>query len=89
MISHANKRFREAFQELPPHIQHRARMAYQTFQQNPNHPSLQFKRVHPIQPIFSARVGLGYRAVGVREGDVVIWFWIGTHTDYERLLSRL
>jgi hypothetical protein len=34
-------------------------------------------------------VTLGYRAVGVREGGTIIWFWIGPHAEYERLLSRL
>jgi hypothetical protein len=23
-------------------------------------------------------------AVGLREGDVVAWFWIGTHEEYNR-----
>lgn len=89
MTSHTNERFRRAFRELPSHIQQRARSAYKTFQRDPRHPGLQFKQVHAVRPIFSARVGLGYRAVGIREGDVVIWFWIGTHAEYERLLSRL
>jgi len=49
---------------------------------------LQFKQVHPSQPIYSARVGLGYRALGVRKGDLIVWFWIGSHSDYDRLVSR-
>lgn len=54
----------------------------------PHTPSLQFRQVHPSGPIYSASVGLGYRALGVREGDVVIWFWIGSHADYDRLPSQ-
>jgi hypothetical protein len=47
------------------------------------------KQVHATRPIFSVRVGLGYRALGVREGDEMIWFWIGSHADYDQLLSRM
>ncbi len=64
-------------------------MAYARFQENPDHTSLKFKRVHETRPIFSARVGLGYRALCVRDGDDLIWFWIGSHADYDRLLRRL
>jgi hypothetical protein len=50
---------------------------------------LQFKQVHPVRPIFSARVALGYRALAVREGIDIIWFWVGTHAEYDRLPSQL
>jgi hypothetical protein len=50
---------------------------------------VQFKRVHPHQPIFSVRIGIGWRAVGLREGDTIIWFWIGAHGEYDGLLRRL
>ena len=69
-------------------VQRRARAAYQLFGQNPYHRSLHFKQVHPTQPIYSVRIGLGYRAVGVREGDEMIWFWIGSHADYDSLLAQ-
>jgi len=74
---------------LPPQVQAQARLAYQLFQQDPFHPSLRFKQVHASRPIFAARVGLAYRALAVREGDKVIWFWIGSHADYDHLLDRL
>jgi hypothetical protein len=74
---------------LPPQVQAQARLAYQLFRQDPFHPSLRFKQVHPSRPIFSARVGLSYRALAVREKDEVIWFWIGSHADYDDLLGRL
>ena len=48
-----------------------------------------FRRVHPTRPIYSARISNSYRALGVRDGDEVIWFWIGSHADYDHLLSRL
>ena len=52
----------------------------------PNHPSLRFKSIHPTRPIYSARVGLDYRAVGVRDGNDIIWYWIGSHAEYDRLI---
>lgn len=89
MNSHANERFWEAFRRSPAHVQRRARRAYRTFRANPFHPSLQFKQVHPHRPIFSVRVGLGYRALGVREGEDIVWFWLGTHADYDQVLSQM
>ena len=89
MTSHTTPRFRAAFDDLPEKVQHSARRAYRTFLKNPSHPSLHFKQVHAVRPIFSARVALGYRALCVRDGEEFIWFWIGSHADYDRLLSQL
>jgi len=69
-------------------VQRRARAAYRLLQQDPSHPSLRFKLVHASRPIYSVRIGLAYRALGVRDGDVIIWFWIGSHADYDRLLRE-
>ena len=89
MNSHTTARFRKAFAQLASAIQRQARAAYRLFQQNPNHPSLRFRQVHPIRPIYSARVGKDFRAVGVREGNTIVWFWIGPHEEYETLMSRM
>ena len=89
MISRTTRRFRTAFSNLPAPIQIRAREAYRLFAANPNHPSLQFKKVHGTRPIYSARVGLAYRALAVRRDDALIWFWIGSHSEYDRLLRTL
>jgi mRNA-degrading endonuclease RelE of RelBE toxin-antitoxin system len=57
---------------------------------NPHHPSLRFKRVHDSEPVYSARVGRSYRVVGlIEDGNVVVWFWIGPHDQYETLLASL
>jgi len=74
---------------LPPQVQAQARLAYQLFREDPHHPSLRFKLVHASRPIYSARVGLAYRALAARDGEDVIWFWIGSHGDYDNLLERL
>jgi len=89
MKSHLTERFRKAFAKLPSHVQRQARAAYQLFKQDPHHPSLRFKRVHPTKPIYSVRIGLDYRALGVRDGEDIIWFWIGSHADYDKLLAEL
>jgi hypothetical protein len=81
------ERFRRAFAVLPDQVQRQARGAYRQFARDPAHPGLHFKPVHAAAAIYSARVGLGYRALGTREGDTVIWFWIGSHADYDRLLA--
>jgi hypothetical protein len=89
LISRTTERFRRTFQQLPQQVQQQARAAYQLFRHDPAHPSLRFKPVHPSKPIFSARVGRDYRAIAVREGERVIWFWIGSHAEYDQLLKRL
>ena len=69
---------------------HTTRQFRELFQQNPSHPGLRFKQVNPgPPPIYSARVGIGYRALAVVEGDMAIWFWIGSHADYDRFLRLL
>ena len=63
MNSRTTRRFRRAFAELPDEVKGSARDAYRLFRDNPSHPSLRFKQVHPTDPIHSVRVGLGYRAL--------------------------
>ncbi len=77
------------FASLPMSIQRQARAAYRLFRENPSHPGLHFKKVYPDPPTYSARVGIGYRAVAVLDGSDVIWFWIGTHAEYDKFLSSL
>ena len=89
MNSQATERFWKAYQNLPPHIQRKARETYQLWQQNPYHPSLQFKQIHPTKPIYSVRVGIGWRTMGIKSNDTMVWFWIGSHAEYDRLISQL
>ena len=89
MNSHTTERFRKTFDELPKNVREQATNAYKLFQENPYHSSLRFKQIHPTRPIFSVRVGLGYRALGLRENVSIIWFWIGSHSDYDKLLDQL
>ncbi len=89
MNSRTSERFRLAFGRLPARVQTRARAAYRLFRLDPSHPSLRFKQVDASRPIHSVRIGLAYRALGVRDRDEIIWFWIGSHADYDQLLKEL
>ncbi len=86
MKSVTTERFRKSFANLPHEIQERARKSYNLWKQDRNHPGLHFKQVHNQQQIYSIRVGLSYRALGVRQGDTMIWFWIGSHEDYNNII---
>lgn len=89
MNSRTTRQFRELLAALPRHVRKQTREAYRLFRENSRHPGLHFKRVHDDPPIFSARVGIGYRAVGVRDGNAIVWFWIGSHAEYDRLVAQL
>jgi len=89
MKSVTTGRFRKAISNLPQDVQEIARSSYQKWKHNPNNPSLRFKQVHPQKPIYSVRVGLSYRALGIKEGSTMIWFWIGSHEDYNNLIAQL
>jgi hypothetical protein len=70
-------------------VKDKAREAHRQWMENPSHPSLQFKKVHDRYNVYSARVDLNWRALCTKDGDEFIWFWIGTHADYDRILSQL
>jgi len=89
MTSHTSRRFRDAFQKLPEHIRRKAKEAYRLFKQDPYHKSLKFKQVHPTKPIYSVRIGRDHRAVGTKQDQEIIWFWIGSHEDYNKLIAQL
>ena len=89
MRSQTTEKFRQLLSDAPPPIQAKAHSAYQLWAENPAHPSLRFKKVHDRLPIYSVRIDLDWRAVGVLREGTVIWFWIGPHEAYEKLLSQL
>ena len=89
MISRRTPRFKKAFSELPQEIKDAARESYRRFRDDPSHPSLHLKQVHPSEPIYSVRISLQYRALAVKEGNTYVWFWIGSHSQYDVLLKRL
>jgi len=69
---------------LPEEVRKVADEAYQHLKQDPRYPSLRLKK---IDRYWSARVGSGYRALAVEATDGLVWFWIGTHAEYDKLLG--
>jgi hypothetical protein len=66
-------------------VQRLADHCYELMKNDPSHPSLHLKK---IDRIWSARVGLHYRVLASDAESELIWFWIGTHADYDKLLRR-
>ena len=89
MKSSVTKTFRKQLEQLPQSVQEQASQAYALWRSEPYHKSLQFKRISQRQPIYSARIGLNYRALGLLEENHIYWFWIGIHAEYDELLKRL
>jgi hypothetical protein len=88
MKSKKTEKFDKLLRALPQDVQRQAIAAYRQFKRDPYHPSLHFKRVSRRTPTYSARVGDDYHALGRREeDDLIVWFWIGTHDEYMRLLK--
>lgn len=76
----ASASFWEAYGKLPGHIRNLADKNFALLKENPQHPSLQFKKAGRF---WSARVGLRYRALAVEDDDDLVWFWIGSHAEYD------
>lgn len=85
--SRTTREFRDAFASLPNDVRRRAQRAYRLFRTDSRHPGLRFKKVDEESNVYSVRIGLGYRALGVVEGSTVVWFWIGSHAECDRLLG--
>lgn len=83
MRHYASPAFWACFEMLPLQVQELARKNYELLKKNPQHPSLHFKTVGRYR---SVRVGRHYRALGVEIPEGVLWFWIGSHAEYDRLL---
>ena len=89
MQHHASTDFWTQYAALPPEIRTRADKQFALMKENPQHPSLQFKKVGERrgQDVWSARVTLKYRALAIKRNDGYLWFWIGDHRAYDLLIS--
>jgi hypothetical protein len=74
-----------AYHSLPKAIQKTADRQYEILKSDPNHPSLQFKKIGRYR---SVRIGLHYRALAVEIDEGLLWFWIGNHDEYDRLIKQ-
>jgi hypothetical protein len=75
-------RFRKAYDALPATARSQADKSFALLKQDPSHPSLHFKKVGRY---WSVRVTLGLRALAVEVGGDLVWFWIGSHAEYDRV----
>jgi hypothetical protein len=80
--------FVKCFARLPEPTKAQARRSYRLWRANADHPGLHFKRIHGKENVYSVRVGLGWRALGLLEGDTIYWYWIGSHSDYDKYLKQ-
>jgi hypothetical protein len=80
----ASSTFWESYRKLPDRVRELADKNYELLKSDPKHPSLHFKK---IGRLWSVRVGMHYRALGVDVENGVLWFWIGSHTDYDKLID--
>ena len=76
--------FWRAYDSLPTNIRDLADKNYALLKTNPSHPSLHFKR---IGELWSVRVGARYRALATPVEGGLVWFWIGSHVDYDKLID--
>jgi hypothetical protein len=81
---YASPGFWSSYRALPKDVQVLADRCFALLKTDSRHPSLQFKKVGRF---WSARVGLHYRALAVEVTDGVLWFWIGTHAEYDKIVG--
>ena len=86
MQSRTTRQFRRLFSSLPLAVQRDAKHAFRLFEENPAHPGLQFKKLEGEDDVYSARIGLDYRALAVVKKDRIVWYWIGSHSGYDRMV---
>jgi hypothetical protein len=81
----ATSGFWYCYRHLPDAVRELADKNFELLRNDPHHPSLRLKKVGAF---WSARVGLHYRALARDRSEGLVWFWIGNHADYERLIQN-
>ena len=76
--------FWQLYNKLPKHLQNLADDSFSRLKTNPRHPSLHLKKVGHY---WSVRIGKRHRALGVNKNNGILWFWIGSHTEYDQLIK--
>lgn len=86
-MHYTTRRFWQYYNALPENVQQTADQCYELLKVDPSHPSLHFKKIG--NKYWSVRAGLNYRALGVEVEGGILWFWIGTHAEYNKLIDKL
>ena len=84
-MSHfASSAFWEAYRKLPAEVRDLADKNFDLLKREPRHPSLRLKKVGDY---WSVRVGSRYRALATEVEGGLLWFWIGSHADYDAMIG--
>lgn len=86
MNHRAPKSFWQLYDKLEPEVQSQADRQFELLKQNSRHPSLHFKQVGKGR-YWSARVNKNHRALAIQKGDTLVWFWIGSHDNYTKIIN--
>lgn len=78
------KRFWKCYYAQSLNYQHLADKSFALLKENPNHPSLHFKKVGKF---YSARIDLSIRALAFKDDGNFVWLWIGRHDEYEKIVN--
>lgn len=89
MRSRTTAHFRKQLARIPTNVQEQAKRTYRVWRTDPYRNGLEYGRVHPSRPYYSVRIGLHWRAVALVENGLATWIWIGSHSDYDKLLDSL
>lgn len=84
MKHRASARFWALYEALPEETRALADKNFLLLKSDPQHPSLHFKR---LGKLWSVRVGAHYRALGSDLDGGIVWVWIGTHGEYDKLVG--
>jgi len=87
VTSRTRPSFWRAYARLSDANRQAARRAYALSAQNPDHPSLRFKKLGGYEHVWSVRIHEQYRALGERHGDTITWVWVGTHNEFDNLFG--
>jgi len=79
--------FWKGYEILSKEVQVLADKSFDLLKKNPRHPSLQFKKIQNTD-FWSARVGLYFRVLAFQKAEGFVWFWIGTHAQYNKLIGK-
>jgi len=79
--------FWRRYQELPKEVQSLADKNFQLLKADPYRPALHFKKVGKQNQLWSVRISRQYRALGREKPEGIVWFWIGSHGEYDKLLK--
>ena len=80
-------RFWRHYRRPPREAQELAEKSFELFKADPYHSSLHFRKMGGRKQLWSVRDGAHYRALGVEKSEGIVWFWIGSHAQYDQMLS--